>query len=273
MRTEESRASNRAMASRMPGRRLPTVASLFMPLVCMASRTAWPAVAGDGGAPGDAAADKATARPSGRGSRAGGRSRGRSAAGAGMREQPRMRPTDSVLRGRRLRVDQGARQRVRVALRVPERPLRRWRLLQRRRLPHLRGMRRRGVLRARDERNPVHDGPRIGLGVRRSRCLRRDSMRPGLPRLRQRPDQRLRDARRRLQLRQLRVNLPAGQRGRGRLLAQQRVRVHVVRTVRYGRKPLPRLRRQRGQRLREQPVGRLHLRFVREPVWGGLHLR
>ena len=47
----------------------------------------------------------------GRGPRAGARSRGRSARGAGVRERFRMRPTDSVLRGRPLRVDQSAGQR------------------------------------------------------------------------------------------------------------------------------------------------------------------
>jgi len=58
MRTEESRASDRAMAPRLPGRRSVTVASLLLPLACVASCTAWPVVAGDGGTPGDATAEE-----------------------------------------------------------------------------------------------------------------------------------------------------------------------------------------------------------------------
>jgi hypothetical protein len=58
MRTEASRASDRATAPRLPGRRLPMVASLLTPVACVASCAAWPAVAGDGGTPGDAAAEE-----------------------------------------------------------------------------------------------------------------------------------------------------------------------------------------------------------------------
>ena len=58
MRAEDSRASNRAMAPRLPGRRSVAVASLLMPVACVASCTVWPAVAGDGGTRGHAAADE-----------------------------------------------------------------------------------------------------------------------------------------------------------------------------------------------------------------------
>ena len=120
------------------------------------------------------------------------------------------------------------------------------------------GARRRSPSRTAAAAGALQPGPRHRsglLGQQRRMHVRR--VQPGVPRLRCRQDQRLRDADQRLQLRQLQVLLPAGQRGRGRVLAQQRVRIHVARTVRHGREPLPRLRWQHGQRLRKQPVGRL----------------
>ncbi len=60
MRTEDSRASNRATPPRPPGRRSVAVAiaPLLRPVAFAASCTGWPAEAGDGGTPGDAAADE-----------------------------------------------------------------------------------------------------------------------------------------------------------------------------------------------------------------------
>ena len=58
MRTEDRWVSNRATPPRSAGRR--SVASLLLPVAFAASCTGWPAVAGDGGTPGDAAPGERT---------------------------------------------------------------------------------------------------------------------------------------------------------------------------------------------------------------------
>jgi hypothetical protein len=108
--------SRRAAAHRGSRRRSPTAALVLMPVACLASCTAWTAPAGDGVEPRDAAAEErrpeaaADQEPALEAEAEAALPEGRVCAGD---------LADSLLRGRPLRVVQGAGQRVRVASECP----------------------------------------------------------------------------------------------------------------------------------------------------------